>query len=601
MAFGIPPTQSANCCVALALLLAALTPSTALGRTPTPTPVPTNTDGPSPTPTTTWRSPTPPGTPPLPHTVVILVAPDPARSGQRVTLDGSQNPSGTYRWSQVGGELAIQIEDADQPVAHFTVPALTVDSVVSVQLEVSVGPYDLRPQTAYVWLLPADWVLCGIGAEGIGSVPPGDALGVAVGLRPYGMAVTELQHEMGFTRFAPVVDRGGGVPDCEPAPDLSVLSADFAFVPDGCVQTDSCTGVRASLTTRYAIPDYATVYRCMVVLVDEPSSPEEGCHHPLTCVGGTATSAAGQPLILHCPQGSDELVSANYARRPLGFDFVAEPPEPNVGDTVRLTVTVHGEGGLARYQLRGAEPFLNGTLTIESAPLGTVTFDLQADCPGTAELFLALNYETLFGCPGNTSYGSFDQGSPAFLLTVRDPGTFRVSGRVADHPQGCEGGARVEVRLDPVGWVTTSNDNGEFAFDGVPPGDYMLSVPGGCGPFQCWLQQAVHVGAQDVALKLCPQRLAGDACIGDCDLDHVVRVEELIVGVAMALGRQAFAACPAIDADGDGAIAINEIVVAVNSALDGCPAVPPAGWTRSALVSGRGPPRLPLLSRSARR
>jgi hypothetical protein len=502
--------------------------------------------------------------------VVIHLAPDPARSGQRVTLDGSQNdPSGTYRWSQVGGDVAIQIEDADQPVAHFAVPALTDTASVSVQLEVSgVGR---RPRTADIWLLPADWVLCGVAPDGVGSVPPGDALSVSVVLRPYGLAVTELQHDMGFGRFAPVVDRGDGVPDCEPGPDLSVRSANFAFVPEGCAQTDSCTGVRASLTTRYAIPDYAVAYRCTVVLVEEPSSPEEGCHHPLTCVGGAATSAAGQPLTVHCPEGSDGLVSADYALRPLGFAFVAEPPQPNVGDTVRLTVAVHGEGGLADYQLRGAEPFLHGTLYVEvGGPLRGVTFDLQADCPGTAELSLVLSYETLAGCPGNTFYRFTSQGSPDFPLTVHEPGTFSISGRVAAQPRGCAGGVRAEVRLDPVGWLTTSNASGEFAFDGVPPGDYMLSVPGGCGPFQCWPQQAVHVGAQDVALALCPQRLAGAACIGDCDVDDVVRIGELVVGVAMALGRQDFAACPAADADGDGAIHVSEIVAAVVAALGGC-------------------------------
>src|SRR5262245_7921575 len=91
---------------AIALALLPLTPSFAWARTPTPTPVPTNTDGPSPTSTTpTSPSPTPTGTRPMPY-IRIVISLDVARSGQRVTLDGSANdPSGTYRWSQTRGDV----------------------------------------------------------------------------------------------------------------------------------------------------------------------------------------------------------------------------------------------------------------------------------------------------------------------------------------------------------------------------------------------------------------------------------------------------------------------------------------------------------------
>jgi hypothetical protein len=133
---------------------------------------------------------------------------------------------------------------------------------------------------------------------------------------------------------------------------------------------------------------------------------------------------------------------------------------------------------------------------------------------------------------------------------------------------------QVPVRLDPLGWTVMSGDDGEFAFDGVPPGDYTLSVASGCGRFQCWSQQAIHVDTQDVDMTLCPTRLAGDACIGDCNLDHMVSVDEVVVGVGMLLGNQAFEACPAVDADGDGTIEVNELIRAVGSLLSGCTAEP---------------------------
>ncbi len=65
-------------------------------------------------------------------------------------------------------------------------------------------------------------------------------------------------------------------------------------------------------------------------------------------------------------------------------------------------------------------------------------------------------------------------------------------------------------------------------------------------------------------------------CIGDCSTDGVVRVNELITAVRIALDQAAVEDCASIDADGNGKVEINELVRAVNEALAGiCPA--PAG------------------------
>ena len=64
----------------------------------------------------------------------------------------------------------------------------------------------------------------------------------------------------------------------------------------------------------------------------------------------------------------------------------------------------------------------------------------------------------------------------------------------------------------------------------------------------------------------------GDECAGDCDLDLVVTVSELITGVNIALGNAAVATCPLFDRDTTGAVEINELIVAVSNLLNGCPA-----------------------------
>jgi hypothetical protein len=61
------------------------------------------------------------------------------------------------------------------------------------------------------------------------------------------------------------------------------------------------------------------------------------------------------------------------------------------------------------------------------------------------------------------------------------------------------------------------------------------------------------------------------ACAGDCDGDGQVTVNELIVGIRVALGSASLDECTSIDADGDRNVTIGEIIAAVNVALDGCP------------------------------
>jgi hypothetical protein len=60
-------------------------------------------------------------------------------------------------------------------------------------------------------------------------------------------------------------------------------------------------------------------------------------------------------------------------------------------------------------------------------------------------------------------------------------------------------------------------------------------------------------------------------CAGDCDGNQTVSAEELVRGVRVALGLLPLAACPDLDASGDGAVSVDEPVLAVHHALNGCP------------------------------
>lgn len=75
-------------------------------------------------------------------------------------------------------------------------------------------------------------------------------------------------------------------------------------------------------------------------------------------------------------------------------------------------------------------------------------------------------------------------------------------------------------------------------------------------------------------------------CVGDCDGNRVVAINELIRGVSIALTQQPASSCPAFDSDLSDTVTINELVQGVGAALRGC--FPP--------VAFRGLCRIPSLS-----
>ncbi|MEO8606198.1 MAG: hypothetical protein ABI629_26745 [bacterium] len=76
-----------------------------------------------------------------------------------------------------------------------------------------------------------------------------------------------------------------------------------------------------------------------------------------------------------------------------------------------------------------------------------------------------------------------------------------------------------------------------------------------------------------ILLLAAPAALA-QICPGDCDGDGVVRIDELVGGVRIALGDAPLADCPAFDTTPDGVVRIDELVGAASAALAGCPAPP---------------------------
>jgi len=61
------------------------------------------------------------------------------------------------------------------------------------------------------------------------------------------------------------------------------------------------------------------------------------------------------------------------------------------------------------------------------------------------------------------------------------------------------------------------------------------------------------------------------ACTGDCDTNRRVTIDELVLGVIIALGEQQPSECPGLDQGANGRVEVNELIAAVNNSLTGCP------------------------------
>ena len=69
-----------------------------------------------------------------------------------------------------------------------------------------------------------------------------------------------------------------------------------------------------------------------------------------------------------------------------------------------------------------------------------------------------------------------------------------------------------------------------------------------------------------------PCRLLAELCVGDCNEDGQVTVDELVTGVNLALSGGSVRYCREIDSDGNGLVTVDELVQGVNFALGVCPA-----------------------------
>ncbi len=75
------------------------------------------------------------------------------------------------------------------------------------------------------------------------------------------------------------------------------------------------------------------------------------------------------------------------------------------------------------------------------------------------------------------------------------------------------------------------------------------------------------------------------SCSGDCNGDGQLSIAELIAGVAIALGDASLSGCPAVDADGDGVVRIDDVTRAAAARVSHCTAAAPVGPRAAGVVT----------------
>src|SRR5512135_981901 len=87
-----------------------------------------------------------------------------------------------------------------------------------------------------------------------------------------------------------------------------------------------------------------------------------------------------------------------------------------------------------------------------------------------------------------------------------------------------------------------------------------------------WLAAAIGLAASAAAAT-------AQGIPGDCDGDGMVTVDEMIIGVNIALDSLPLSSCPSFDGNGDRQVTIDELIAAVNVALVGSTPTPTATET----------------------
>lgn len=279
-------------------------------------------------------------------------------------------------------------------------------------------------------------------------------------------------------------------------------------------------------------------------------------------------------------------------------------------------VAVNAEGIPAeRNVLAGSATIERASLTavqLDSARYNATDFDaLPGALNGDEQLVLGGDAAEYAACPESLLLQSFFDGAVLDLGATgsvqRRVSTVLALVTCAQSPGGADGAVLSFTVINELGQMLTTSrsiiEHEVVALSNIDTSDPSRSIfsaqfqgtltgtigiTSGSGILALAVQRhadptdATRFSSAAISPQLIGERTAPDvvdlvvptpppvACLGDCDGDGSVAINELITGVGIALGSRELSACPAFDGDDSDSVAINELITAVNNALTGC-------------------------------
>jgi hypothetical protein len=358
---------------------------------------------------------------------------------------------------------------------------------------------------------------------GSASGAPGDDVSVAVSLQTMGAMVVSTLNRIDFGRETPVAATARGMPDCTVNPAIDKAATAFRFVPTGCDPAFDCASVRVlvlAFDNLDPIPDGSLLYTCRIAIAAD------------------------------APAGFYALPNAEMSVSVLGGE---KPATSGSDGSVEVTLP----------------PVAAVEIGSVSAPAGTtidfpVTFRLLTDPPADV-----VGVQNDIDFDDFTPVAALRSGRPSCAV---NPAINKEATSFAFLPAGCTPGVDCTglralvlsaANTSPIPDAVTLYSCQAAIAVSAPLGAHRLTAGGAAasGPDSEILPAQSSDGAITVSR----------ACVGDCDGDRTVVINELLLGVSIVAGDAALSACTALDANQDGAVVISELVQAVNNALDGCP------------------------------
>ena len=247
---------------------------------------------------------------------------------------------------------------------------------------------------------------------------------------------------------------------------------------------------------------------------------------------------------------------------------------PTVDCPVDTSVVVVLDGAAPGATARRTTAAPDGTFAFEAVPDGDYVVRVETDCP-----LSVYPPQTLTVAGAAVSLDLAPEVCPLILLLDPDHGPPGTAVRVTGRCYYIHSGGTARIYLD--GALMTEVHAGTI-------GDYQALVQItddaaiGRHVIRATTVAGTHIGSADF--------FVGDAtqsCLGDCDGDGAVRINELLMMVNIALGDADVTACPAALVVGDETVEITALVGAVHAALNGC-AAPAATPTAVPRPSGEG-------------